>query len=102
MLEALGRMFAVDMLVNNFDRAPLVHLHKGNANNLLYTADGGVVAIDQTSTAIKDGDGVKAYIERVVDAVKEAKVKATSGPAISRVMPLSHMFSWRLLVFNDG
>ena len=44
----LGRIIAVDMLCNNFDRSPLIWNHEGNANNVLIRAVGGQVTHPHT------------------------------------------------------
>lgn len=50
-LTQLGRIVAVDMFINNFDRTPCVWAHEGNANNVMFSSDNlgavTVMAIDQ-------------------------------------------------------
>jgi len=93
LLKQFGRIIAVDMLCNNFDRSPLIWNHEGNANNVLIRAVGGQVivrAIDQGVTAIRphdDGDEtmVKEYLDKVQMAVFEAAKKEHEGPCITKV-----------------
>lgn len=62
LMQQIGGMIAVDMLINNFDRTPLIWNHQGNANNLMFTVtpDGPVlVAIDNTTQPIHNSDGEK-------------------------------------------
>ena len=66
-MQQLGSMMAVDMLVNNFDRSPLIWSHQGNANNFMFsqTPEGPVVvAIDNTTQAITHPDGRSRSVSR--------------------------------------
>ena len=81
------------MLVNNFDRTPLVWSHEGNANNVILRrgADGvtAFVAIDQAPTAIVvqggDDELAAAYVGRVREALGEAVAGQASGPYVTKV-----------------
>ena len=49
LLHSLGRILAVDSLLNNWDRLPALRTwpHKGNLDNVLIAKSGEIVAIDQ-------------------------------------------------------
>lgn len=107
-------MIAVDVLLNNFDRSPLVWDHQGNANNFMFMRqpDGFcLVAIDNTTQAITNPDGMsfsrgaarlsyillvqmwlqhpssgmEAYLKKVRAAVAEAVKEKGNGPSITKV-----------------
>eukprot|EP00045_Choanoeca_perplexa_P009717 m.94794 g.94794 ORF g.94794 m.94794 type:complete len:358 (+) comp15004_c0_seq4:778-1851(+) len=77
-LKEVGRIAAVDMLLNNFDRTPLIWDHEGNANNMMFTSQ-GVAAIDNATTGITNPEGVERYTARVKAAVVEAFSKDIDG-----------------------
>jgi len=86
-LRGFGSVIAVDVMINNFDRAPFVWSHEGNANNIIIRIDGAesrVVAIDQYSTAITNPDGLEAYLTKVRESTAEALAGNTSGEYITR------------------
>jgi hypothetical protein len=98
-------------LLNNFDRTPAIWDHEGNANNLLFCGE-HLVAIDNATTGILNEDGaglgrapcccssssanvdagcwlrpgLRRYLDRVREALQEAKAKRTDGPCVSKVL----------------
>lgn len=93
LLHELGRIIALDMLVNNFDRSPMIWSHEGNANNILIKVDpdGTVIvsAIDQGVSTIVDTAGetanVDAYVAKVKAAIAEAAEQKGVGPYITKI-----------------
>jgi len=70
----LGRLMAFDMLINNFDRLPLVWLNDGNLTNvMLGSISGVVVGIDQAVHPITHTGGRQDYMVRVQGAAIEAR-----------------------------
>lgn len=98
-LRAFGSVIAVDVLINNFDRAPFVWSHQGNANNILIHVDGAessVVAIDQYCTAIQNPEGLEVYLAKVKLSAKEALHGQADGELITRWVPCKERYSHRL------
>lgn len=86
-LRGLGAVIGVDILINNYDRAPYVWDHMGNANNLLIHVDGKntrVSAIDQHCTAITNPEGLSKYLATVQKATREAVESDASGEYVGR------------------
>lgn len=52
-----GQVAAVDAVLNNYDRLPLVHPNSGNPDNWVVADDFGVWAIDQSVSPIKVAAG---------------------------------------------
>lgn len=67
MFSAMGRLCALDLLLNNMDRVPLPLWDNplGNLSNIMVGADGAVVGIDQQVNLITDEDGMAEYLQRV-------------------------------------
>jgi hypothetical protein len=93
LLEQLGRLVAVDLLVNNYDRTPAVWDHEGNANNVLVNQgpDGTITVhgIDQSTSKIvdefHDSSRIDEYLEKVQGAFEEAVAGNVEGKATTRV-----------------
>lgn len=93
LLAQFGRVIALDMLVNNFDRFPMIWANQGNANNVLIRvgADGEVVvtAIDQCVAQIKDepheDTNITEYLGRVAACLNEAAGPEPTGPCVTKV-----------------
>lgn len=93
LLQQLGRLVAVDMLVNNYDRTPAVWDHEGNANNILVdsSADGNltVYGIDQSTTKIVDevheSTRIPEYLRKVQAAFEEAVAGNIDGKYTTKV-----------------
>lgn len=68
LLASLGRLSALDVLMNNQDRIPLPvwMTAEGNMGNVM-VADGAstVMGIDQQVNLIRSGPGLEAYLDRV-------------------------------------
>ena len=89
-LRDLGAVIAVDMLINNFDRTPLVWTHRGNASNLLVD-EAGCSAIDQAVTPILDAANEAKYVAKIRECLAEARAAAatttgTAGPFAKRLI----------------
>lgn len=70
----LGRLMAFDMLINNFDRLPLVWSNEGNFGNVMLGSRlGPVIGIDQSVNLINHPAGLTAYLQRVRKAHEGAR-----------------------------
>jgi hypothetical protein len=89
LFRSMGEVIACDMLVNNFDRVPLLWTNAGNANNLMCqfkdAAKARCVSIDTTSIAITAPEGVDNYLTKLSAVLTEMKTGSLEGPCISRV-----------------
>jgi len=75
----LGRLMAFDMLINNFDRVPLVWTNDGNLSNVMLGSSlGSVVGIDQAVAPITNEQGLLTYLRRIQRTVTEMH-KGESG-----------------------
>ena len=83
-LRELGRLAAVDAVLNNFDRVPAAHTNEGNVDNYLISTDGHVFPVDQMAAAIKVESGQKVHADRVRALSREAR-GGVPGPACERV-----------------
>jgi len=77
-LHQLGGMLLFDVLINNWDRLPLIWDNDGNGANFLFTFDESdstykVYAIDQAITTIKEdiGPAREKYLDRVKELVAD-------------------------------
>mmetsp|Transcript_34626 Transcript_34626/g.80980 ORF Transcript_34626/g.80980 Transcript_34626/m.80980 type:complete len:186 (+) Transcript_34626:714-1271(+) len=69
----IGRLLSADLLINQFDRFPLVWDSEGNpGNTMLGNVEGVwcVTGVDQTVTPIHHGAGLDNYLRRVARVVK--------------------------------
>lgn len=74
MMRELGRLCALDVLVNNLDRIPLpVWQNEGNLGNVMVVNGGkSIVGIDQQVNFIMPGPGRDRYTEKVRTIVLDA------------------------------
>ena len=79
MLDGLGRVLAVDCILNNVDRLPLIWTHAGNPTNLLISAEMDLHCIDQCFADIQDQRNTDVYLNKVKTAIKEACDKDLEG-----------------------
>lgn len=82
---AMGRLCALDVLINNMDRLPLpVWDNEGNLGNVMLTRSGcsdGVMGIDQQVNLILPGPGQERYFERVRHLVTAAAAPGQQSAA---------------------
>lgn len=78
--NGMGRLCALDVLLNNMDRLPLPVFdnREGNISNVLVTSK-ETVGIDQQVNVIRDALGMKRYLERVQSFVRGIIQTSTSG-----------------------
>ena len=80
LLNQIGKTMALDMLVNNGDRLPLIHRGDGNPSNLLLTKHQeyadllDICLIDNTINAILNPEGRDKYLQLVSNVSKEISV----------------------------
>jgi predicted amidohydrolase len=74
-LVQLGNIMALDILLNNWDRLPLIWDNDGNGANIVFTTSGNQVkifAIDQAITSIlNEVEGYEKYMQRVRDLIED-------------------------------
>jgi hypothetical protein len=71
----IGRMLALDVLINNMDRLPLIWNNNGNPCNVMVAKDGRILAIDNTPFCIDPelhADAAATYADRVEALVRGA------------------------------
>ncbi|EDQ92135.1 uncharacterized protein MONBRDRAFT_22989, partial [Monosiga brevicollis MX1] len=107
-LRDLGAMAAADMLLNNFDRTPLIWDHEGNANNFMFVTDNHVAAIDNSTAGITNEDGIERYLGRVQAALQEALQHDAQGKHTAKVVHFIEKWTGLTLdadsirAFHDG
>jgi len=77
----IGRMLALDVLINNMDRLPLIWNNNGNPCNVMVAKDGRVLAIDNTPFCIDPElhvDAAATYADRV-EALVRGAAQCTPG-----------------------
>lgn len=68
----LGRLMALDLLLNNLDRLPLAWTNDGNLGNVMLRGH-EVVGIDHAVHPILHPEGLQRYLDRVREAALEAR-----------------------------
>eukprot|EP00475_Leptophrys_vorax_P046307 TRINITY_DN989_c0_g2_i1.p1 TRINITY_DN989_c0_g2~~TRINITY_DN989_c0_g2_i1.p1 ORF type:complete len:202 (+),score=65.27 TRINITY_DN989_c0_g2_i1:712-1317(+) len=64
--EDIGKIFVLDVIINNFDRIPgNMWSNDGNIGNLMITKNGRVYGIDQGVVAPANEEAVAAYLNKV-------------------------------------
>lgn len=87
LLRGLGRLCALDLLLNNMDRLPLPLWHNaGNLSNVMLRPAGDVVGIDQQVNAPTDSAGLEQYLGRVRSLVAQL-FGAAGAPADAEGSP---------------
>jgi len=73
-LHDIGKVIMYDVLLNNWDRLPILWASEGNLGNLFYSnnPDQRIVAIDNTITSIPvDSDPFKEYMGKVTQLLDD-------------------------------
>jgi len=71
LFHGLGRLCALDMLLNNMDRVPFpLWDNLGNLSNVMRDHEGCPVGIDQQVNPISEHTGLEAYVARLCRLVK--------------------------------
>eukprot|EP01114_Cavostelium_apophysatum_P016024 TRINITY_DN4491_c0_g2_i2.p1 TRINITY_DN4491_c0_g2~~TRINITY_DN4491_c0_g2_i2.p1 ORF type:complete len:391 (-),score=72.80 TRINITY_DN4491_c0_g2_i2:21-1193(-) len=96
-LKNLGRIVSFDVLVNNWDRFPLIWEHEGNLGNIFFTGDESrpVVGIDQTTSCIDPAvnpQGVEEYLQKVRDLL-QSLLQFKEHPANPYIMKVADCFT---------
>ncbi|CAE8692319.1 unnamed protein product [Polarella glacialis] len=81
LLLELGSLIALDCLLNNLDRVPAIWHNDGNLSNVMISASGDVVGIDQQVNAIRDPVGREKYLSALRDFCSDARLGRVSGSA---------------------
>jgi hypothetical protein len=84
--KGMGRLCALDILLNNMDRLPLPVFdnREGNISNILVTSK-EAIGIDQQINVITDVLGMKAYLKRVHSFAQEVTQTMPSGQHTSAI-----------------
>jgi len=70
MFKELGHLMALDILVNNSDRFPLIWGHQGNFSNIMISENGHIYSIDSKITPIDEKSPMhNQYLKKVKDVV---------------------------------
>ena len=91
-VRQIGGIVALDIILNNFDRLPLIWSNLGNGDNVLVDKSGGVIALDNrvvVPTARGARDGHIAKIDRL------ARDIARSGKSAPQFERLATFFASR-------
>eukprot|EP00479_Gromia_sphaerica_P007627 TRINITY_DN260_c0_g1_i1.p1 TRINITY_DN260_c0_g1~~TRINITY_DN260_c0_g1_i1.p1 ORF type:complete len:362 (-),score=67.14 TRINITY_DN260_c0_g1_i1:80-1165(-) len=76
----IGGILAFDVIVNNWDRLPLIWSNEGNLGNLIINLETGIVhGIDQQLTGINNEEQTNRYLERVKAVMLETESKDSVG-----------------------
>ncbi|CAE8617136.1 unnamed protein product [Polarella glacialis] len=83
LLREVGRMCALDAVINNLDRVPLpLWDNEGNLSNVMVLDSGRhAVGIDQQVNAILEGPGLQGYLAQVRRFASDVKLLGTSVEA---------------------
>lgn len=68
-LRFCGSLLVFDVLVNNYDRLPCMWSNQGNPGNIMFTARGEPISIDNMPCCFS-GEFVKEYLKRVTHLVQ--------------------------------
>lgn len=80
LFHGLGRLCALDMLLNNMDRVPLpLWDNLGNLTNVMRDHDGCPVGIDQQVNPISEHTGMEAYVSRLCRLVQVVAAAHSAG-----------------------
>lgn len=84
LLSQIGRLCALDVLLNNFDRFPLpIWQNDGNPGNVMITGDGSeITGIDQQVFIISEGPARDSYLEKVKTLVADVAFGKTSQQVV--------------------
>lgn len=88
LLYEMGLVVLLDIVVNNFDRLPLVWSNEGNPDNIIISPGfeyPELWAIDHTLTCIKNAEGHQRYLDTIEAAMKELAADNYAGKSMSRV-----------------
>jgi len=106
-LTEMGKLLALDVLINNWDRFPFIWQHEGNIGNLLFlttNTDSPVVGIDQCVTSIIPFLGAEILYKEYMTKVRTLITELLSFDIHSATLPtVCPTLCTRLLPFiNDN
>lgn len=92
LLAELGRLCALDVLLNNMDRVPLpVWQNDGNMGNVMIAAQGTtIVGIDQQINSIRQGSYRDTYVNKVLELMDECAPGGDPTDIISNLTQVMH------------
>lgn len=99
LLYEMGLVMLLDMVVNNFDRVPLVWANDGNLDNLIVSPGTDypeLFAIDHTLTCIKHPDGNARYLQSIEKGLADLSTNPFDCVAMKRVRECLAMFGIEL------
>jgi hypothetical protein len=100
----MGLVILLDMVVNNFDRFPLVWTNDGNLDNIIISPGSEhpeLCAIDHTLTCIRNADGLARYLAVLDKALSELSADQYGGVAMKRVRESFAIFTGVELTRED-
>jgi len=83
-MTEMGKYLIFDVIINNWDRYPLIWDHDGNIENFFFLVgnlDRPVVGIDQSVTSINDNN-IEAYMKKIEDLIEEINQFPLTGNEI--------------------
>ena len=84
-MHQLGRICAMDVLINNLDRIPLpVWQNEGNLGNVIVLRD-TVVGIDQQVNLVMPGSGLDKYLAKVAMLVADSSSEGDRSKIIAKL-----------------
>ncbi|XP_065182761.1 uncharacterized protein LOC135813598 isoform X2 [Sycon ciliatum] len=92
----LGRILALDMLMNNWDRLPVLWENEGNPNNIIFSPHGVAWGIDQALTSINPhtfATGVAKYIGKLRSFLKSVIEAEDPTQSLGVVLDQIKMFT---------
>mmetsp|Transcript_130362 Transcript_130362/g.325215 ORF Transcript_130362/g.325215 Transcript_130362/m.325215 type:complete len:562 (+) Transcript_130362:56-1741(+) len=84
-LEGLGKIIALDCLLNNVDRVPAIWHNDGNLSNVMIVAGFNVVGIDQQVNAISDVGGRDRYFAALREFCGDVQQGRITAPSVARI-----------------
>jgi hypothetical protein len=80
-VRQLGAILALDVLVNNVDRLPLIWDHQGNAGNVMLNERNQPISIDGQIVGLSAASGRAEYMARVVGLLRARQPERTRTAA---------------------
>jgi hypothetical protein len=88
-LRQIGEMVALDCLLNNSDRVPLLWDNPGNAKNIMVT-ERGIVGIDQPAVTLPESSPERQkYVDRLEELLGRVATDSSEGGGGSSMEPVA-------------
>jgi hypothetical protein len=84
--EDVGKLFVVDVLINNFDRIPgNMWSNDGNIGNLMITSEGRIYGIDQAIVSPNSSEAISSYLAKVTLSFQEFKANPSKCKMVQEI-----------------